>query len=359
MKFSICIPNYNYGHFIGRAIQSVFDQSEIDLEILVSDNCSTDNSVEVIRGFNDPRIKFQVNSCNVGFAGNLDRAAGMATGDFMILLSSDDVLFPGVLDAFRRLIEQTGDDRAILTSTWSLIDAEDNVTGESGPPTNIWFERDRAEDLEQAVGGPVYRVACDELLRRSLLGMTNPFNFSSTCYPRQLYKAVEGYGGGRLINPDKWFHWKLMSVGQNGYFVDRPLVGYRWHNTNQTALQAGVGALKFSVDEYVSTLEVDQKWLDRLGLTRQQLIDAFVEHDVARHGLATLARGERLRAQRILMFGRAVYPDAVRRNRKAKALRMLLSLGPVGQQIAQRAYKSYLQKNQKEDVSNAMAVGSV
>ncbi len=94
MKFSICIPNYNYGDYIGRTIASVIDQDDRDFEILVSDNRSSDDSIDVIKGFNDPRIKLHVNACNVGFAGNLDKAASMATGDVMILLSSDDVMLP-------------------------------------------------------------------------------------------------------------------------------------------------------------------------------------------------------------------------------------------------------------------------
>jgi glycosyltransferase involved in cell wall biosynthesis len=356
MKFSICIPNFNYGRFIGRAIQSVLDQQDPDIEILVSDNASTDNSVEVVRGFADPRIQLRINACNVGFAGNLDRVARMAAGDQLIMLSSDDALLPGVLATYRDLYEHLGDaaDRSIVTSTWAVIDSSDKVTGEVGPPRHIWLDGDRAPELGQIVGGPVYRIAGSELLRRTLLAMNNPLNFSATSYPRRLYEAVEGYGGGRLINPDKWFHWKLMSVADHAYFIDRPLVGYRWHDTNQTAQQLGTGALKYSVDEYVSTLEVDERWLKQAGLTRQQVIDAFIEYDVARHGLATLASGQRGRAQRILNFGRAVYPDDVRRNRKAIALKMLLRLGPVGQKIAERAYKSYVRKNSPEKSTNGL-----
>src|SRR5262249_34593153 len=75
MKLSICIPNYNYERYLGRTIQSILDQADPDLEILVSDNASTDGSAELVRRFNDPRIRLHVNACNVGFSGNLDRAA--------------------------------------------------------------------------------------------------------------------------------------------------------------------------------------------------------------------------------------------------------------------------------------------
>ena len=95
MKFSICIPNYNYGRYLGRTIQSVLDQQGADFELLVSDNASPDNSVDVVQSFADPSHRLQINACNVGFAGNLDKAAGMASNELMIMLSSDDLMRPG------------------------------------------------------------------------------------------------------------------------------------------------------------------------------------------------------------------------------------------------------------------------
>ena len=88
-KFSICIPNFNYEKYLGRTIQSILDQDESDFEILVSDNASTDGSVAVVNGFHDPRIKLQVNACNVGFSGNLDRSAHAAAGALMAYLKSE------------------------------------------------------------------------------------------------------------------------------------------------------------------------------------------------------------------------------------------------------------------------------
>ena len=81
--------------------------------------------------------------------------------------------------------------------------------------------------------------------------------------------------------------------------------------------------------------------LARVGISRESVFESFVENDIGRHGLATLAKGQRAKARRILDFGRAAYPVQVRRNRYARALRTLLALGPVGQKIASRLYRSY------------------
>jgi glycosyltransferase involved in cell wall biosynthesis len=343
MKFSICIPNYNYERYLGRTIQSVLDQQGADFEILVSDNCSTDKSVAIVEGFNDSRIKLRINACNVGFAGNLDRAARLATGEAMIMLSSDDLMRAGALSTYQRFWEHLGAkaNRTIATASWEWIDAEDRVTSDPGPDLTLWTERDRQPELEQLLDAKVYGVPAEEMLRRCLLQMKNPFNFAATVYAAELYQRVEGYGGGRLINPDKWFHWKVLGAADMAYYIDKPLFAYRWHASNQDAQQSAAGALKYMVDEYVSTLEVDAKVLERIGLSREALARSFVENDIARHGLSTLAGGGRSKARRILTFGRAVYPQYVRTNRKAWALAMLLALGPVGQHIAHRAHKSY------------------
>jgi glycosyltransferase involved in cell wall biosynthesis len=94
MKFSIIIPNYNYGRFIGQAIESALAVKWPDLEVIVVDDGSTDNSREVIKSFGDKIIAiFQPNrtqrvACNTGFA--------HATGDAVIFLDSDDILMPEV-----------------------------------------------------------------------------------------------------------------------------------------------------------------------------------------------------------------------------------------------------------------------
>jgi hypothetical protein len=94
MRFSIIIPNYNYGRFIGQAIESALAVDWPDLEVIVVDDGSTDDSREVIASFGTRIIAiFQPNgtqrvACNTGFA--------RSTGDAVIFLDSDDLLMPSV-----------------------------------------------------------------------------------------------------------------------------------------------------------------------------------------------------------------------------------------------------------------------
>jgi glycosyltransferase involved in cell wall biosynthesis len=336
VKFSICIPNFNYEKYLGETIRSVLAQRG-DFEIVISDNASTDRSVEIAKGFGDPRIQVRINQANVGFAGNLDRAARMATGEVVIMLSSDDVIRPGALETYDKVFAQIEPD-AVVTATAGVIDSAGAPIGTQGPDADLWKSSDIMTGLKGLEGIRVYRVDAATLLARCLKTVRNPFNFLATAYPRALYEQIEGYGGGRVMNPDKWFHWRLLGRASFAYFIDTPLFSYRWHANNQTAQQKASGALKFLVDDYVSSFEVDAALLKRAGLSKEEVERAFVEYDVARHGLATLARGEPEKARRILLFGLSAYPRHARSNWKLWALAGL-SVLPLGERVAKLAYQ--------------------
>lgn len=89
---SIIITSYNHGIYIGKAIESALNQSYPNLEVVVSDNCSTDNSDAVIRQFiADDRLKYKRNNENIGMLPNFRQAAyQLAEGEFITFLSSDD-----------------------------------------------------------------------------------------------------------------------------------------------------------------------------------------------------------------------------------------------------------------------------
>jgi glycosyltransferase involved in cell wall biosynthesis len=343
-SLSVMIPNYNYGRYIAETITSVLSQAPPDLEIVVADNASTDDSVAVVRGIGDPRVRVSVNACNLGFAPNLERVAAMARGRWMLLLSSDDRMQPGAIDAYLRLAEALGDraQRSIWgCSTW-VIDAAGERTGRRDPDPKLWRGARDEPELGRAVGYPVRSVPAADMLRRSLELLRSPLPFATTCYPRTLHDAAGGYTGGRLINPDKWFLWKLLAIADTIYVVDHPLFDYRVHDAGQGPQEQRQGALKYLVDQYVSTFSLPDDVHARAGLDRQALAAAFIEQDVALRGLVALAGGQRANARRAVHFGMATYPGLARANPKVWALRALLALGPAGPAIA-RAIRGHVE----------------
>jgi hypothetical protein len=180
-------------------------------------------------------------------------------------------------------------------------------------------------------------MSAQQLLRRSLELLRTPLPFATTCYPRVLHDAVGGYAGGRLINPDKWFLWKLLAVAEHAFVIDEPLFDYRVHGAGQLAQESSSGALKHLTDQYIATFGLPDDVLEKSGLDRGTLASAFVEQDIALRGLAALSEGKRMTARRAVRFGQAAYPDVMRRNAKAWALRALLTIGPLGTTIAKLA----------------------
>ncbi len=95
---SIITPSYNTGNFVASTIQSVLDQTYQNWEMLIIDDFSTDNSVEIIKSFNDSRIKLFVNNSNKGAAISRNYALKQAKGKWIAFLDSDDIWEPDKLE---------------------------------------------------------------------------------------------------------------------------------------------------------------------------------------------------------------------------------------------------------------------
>lgn len=99
VRFSIVIPTYNRQDFILETLQTVFDQTYKNFEIVVVDNCSTDNTVELLTPLVDEgKIKFFRNDRNYERAHSRNVGMSNATGGFLTFLDSDDFLYPTFLE---------------------------------------------------------------------------------------------------------------------------------------------------------------------------------------------------------------------------------------------------------------------
>ena len=96
---SIIMPSYNTGAFIKKTIQSVLNQSYENWELIIVDDCSTDNTDEVVLPFlNDQRIRYIKNEKNSGAAVSRNRALREAKGKWIAFLDSDDLWLPEKLE---------------------------------------------------------------------------------------------------------------------------------------------------------------------------------------------------------------------------------------------------------------------
>jgi glycosyltransferase involved in cell wall biosynthesis len=131
-KVSIMIPTYNQAHLVGEAIESALAQTYENLEVIVADDASTDETPEVVRAFtNDSRVSYYRNSTNLGRVANYRRTLyERATGEWVVNLDGDDYLTDPrfiedairsvcddvvlVIGGYRELDERTGADIALL-----------------------------------------------------------------------------------------------------------------------------------------------------------------------------------------------------------------------------------------------------
>jgi glycosyltransferase involved in cell wall biosynthesis len=91
---SVVIPTYNHAHFLGRALQSVLDQTYSNWEVIVIDNHSQDNTDQVIRSFDNSRIKTLKIHNNGVIAASRNAGIDASRGDWVAFLDSDDLWYP-------------------------------------------------------------------------------------------------------------------------------------------------------------------------------------------------------------------------------------------------------------------------
>lgn len=125
---SICIPAYNSSEYIGRTIESVLSQTYDNIELVVVDDCSTDNTVEIVKQFDDARIRLVCNEENLGMTGNWNRCVNECRGEYVKLIPSDDCIYP---DCIVKSVEAMENNAGIsLTIVGSdLIDNDEKVIG--------------------------------------------------------------------------------------------------------------------------------------------------------------------------------------------------------------------------------------
>lgn len=90
MRLSVCMATFNGASFLEAQISSIIKQLNASDQLVIVDDGSTDNTLDIIRGFNDPRIELSINTVNLGAAPTFGRALNLAKGDVIFLSDQDD-----------------------------------------------------------------------------------------------------------------------------------------------------------------------------------------------------------------------------------------------------------------------------
>lgn len=105
---SIIMPSWNTENYIAESIQSVINQTYENWELIIVDDCSTDNTDEVVKAFDDQRIKYLKNEKNSGAALTRNRALKEAKGEWIAFLDSDDLWVPKKLEHQINFMKEKG-----------------------------------------------------------------------------------------------------------------------------------------------------------------------------------------------------------------------------------------------------------
>jgi len=333
IKFSICIPNYNYGQYLGETIQSVLDQTYQNFEIIVSDNASTDNSVDVVKSFKDERIHLIQNKYNIGYSGNVDKATSPATGDFMILQLADDMLKPDALEEFAKLIKLYSENNEDVIVCGQVENKHNGkIIGFSGPTggriSEIIEKKGKTNIVSIEPKVEIYNgIDIFKILMTTNYTTLGPVQ--ATCFSRSLYYKVNGYNSPTISIPDASFSHKICLMNPKVIYFSKPLAYFRVHDTSFTAEASKMSNIILLTDKYVLSLEFSNVQLKSAGLSRKDLQNAFVKHWCLKLAIIYLYSGRIAKFYFYFIFGFASYPLIMLSQLKTYLIIALFWLAPV------------------------------
>jgi glycosyltransferase involved in cell wall biosynthesis len=219
-SISVCIPAYNGDLFIGEQLLSILGQLGPHDEIIISDDHSTDNTLQKIAGLQDPRIKVFMNEGKTGPVYNMENALKQACGDLIFLADQDDIWYPEKIAVMVPLLEK-----------YDLVIHDATVTGRDGNSIHPSFFI-----LNKSGRGFLRNV-----YRNSFIGCCMALN-------RKLLNYVLPFPPGLAMH-DSWIGLNAALAGKY-YLLPRPLVYYRRHGSNATTVAEKSGFTIFYMIRY-------------------------------------------------------------------------------------------------------------
>jgi Glycosyl transferase family 2 len=213
---SVVVPCYNYGRFLPACVGSILGQEDVDVDVLIVDDASPDGSGDVAEAIarTDARIRVHRNAANQGHIATYNTGLAQVCGDYVLLVSADDMLTPGALSRAVRLME--AHPGAGFTYGWSV-----DFSQEPPPPArlrtrswSIWNGHDWLED--NCRRGDNVIVSSDAVVRRSVL------------------ERVGGYRRDLPHSGDHEWWMRAAQVADVGMVCGVDQLYYRLHGTNMS-----------------------------------------------------------------------------------------------------------------------------
>lgn len=211
---SVCIPAYNNAAYIKETIDSILNQTYPNIELVICDDKSKDNTVEVIENIGDDRIKLYKNEKNLGMSGNWNNCLSKCTGEFIKLICADDMLAKDCLEKeVRALMENP--DAVLAESDTQLFDLNGKPKG--------FYKRYKTSGLTNG-----RKIARDGFFVKNYFGapLANTFR-------RSILEKVGGFDTWYTYILDYDFWVQLACMG-DVYIIHEPLNYFRVRNDSNT-----------------------------------------------------------------------------------------------------------------------------
>ena len=219
--WSVMVPAYDSGDRLARTLEGVLaqDPGPEQMQIRVIDDASPiADPRPLVHRIGGGRVSVWRQPRNVGAATNFTTCVQQATGHWVHILHSDDLVLPGFYDAYRRRIERQP--CVMAASRTFHVDDDETVLGLS-PEVPV---------RDGLLVEPVASIAT-----------LHPFNFVSVVVARAAYEAVGGFDPA-LVHANDWEMWTRLAAHGPVAVVDEPLAQYRHHGDSDTTRLAGSAA---------------------------------------------------------------------------------------------------------------------
>jgi glycosyltransferase involved in cell wall biosynthesis len=148
---SVILPVYNCEKYIGKAIQSVLQQTFTDFELIIINDGSADNTEKVIHSFNDLRIVHIKNKRNEGLIYSLNKGIEIAQGNYIVRMDADDICLPERFKKQKDFLDKN-ENITVIASTIEFINEKDEKTG--------YWELDRQTTTPEQIRKAILKQNC-------------------------------------------------------------------------------------------------------------------------------------------------------------------------------------------------------
>lgn len=172
MSISVCLASYNGGKFIGLQLDSIIKQLDKDDEIIIVDDCSTDNTLRIIRSINDKRIKIFLNEINKGHVFSFGRAITLATKDIIFMSDQDDVWIDDRVTLMKNKLLNSS--AMLVSSNSNFVDSKGNKIDFNVDGVNSKFSDKNLSNIIDIFKGKGNYYGCAMVLKKELKELILP-----------------------------------------------------------------------------------------------------------------------------------------------------------------------------------------